>query len=59
MKRIIHFVLPFLLERNWHTGELEYSRTRLFYFGLAVGFIVLGLLVIAFLQSPVEYVRNS
>ena len=55
MRKLLEFTLPFLFERNWHTGELEYSRERVTLFCGAVGFIVLGILIIAFLQAPVEY----
>jgi hypothetical protein len=58
MKRFIHFMLPFLFERNWHTGELEYSRTRLFYFSMGIGFILLSIFIIWYLQSPVSYIKN-
>lgn len=59
MRKLIEFLFPFLFERNWHSGELDWSRDRVVLFCGAIAFVLLGLLIIAFLQSPVEYVVNS
>ncbi len=55
MRKIIEFLFPFLFERNWHTGEHEYVRERVVLFCGAVAFILIGLLIVAFLQAPVLY----
>jgi len=56
--RFLRFVFPFLFVRNWHEGNYEISRDRLVLFLVAIGFVLLGILIIAFLQSPVEYAAN-
>ena len=55
MRRLTEFLFPFLFERNWHSGELEWSRERVVLFCSALAFVALGILIVAFLQSPVEY----
>ncbi len=56
--RFLRFIFPFLFVRNWHEGTYEVSRDRLVLFLAAIGFILLGLLIITFLQSPVEYAQS-
>lgn len=49
------YVFSFLYIRNWHTGERELSPARLYIF---LGFVVLLLvatIMIAILNSPIEY----
>jgi len=58
MMRFLRFIFPFLFVRNWHDGNYEISRDRLVLFCAAIGFILIGLLIIAFLQSPVEYAQS-
>lgn len=53
--QLVKFVFPFLFARNWHTGELEFSRPRVALFAGMMLLIVLGLLIVAFLQAPVQY----
>ena len=53
--RILPFIFQFLYTRNWYTGEMELSRPRLFLFLGGVFLISLGILIVAFLQAPVEY----
>ena len=54
-KRFLPFVFSFLYTRNWYTGEMELSRPRLILFAAGVFLILLGVLIVAFLQSPVTY----
>ena len=53
----IRFVFSFLFVRNWHTGEMELSRSRMAIFSAALFLILLALTMISFLQSPVEFYR--
>ena len=53
----LRFVFSFLFVRNWHTGEMELSRSRMAIFAAAIFLILLALTMISFLQSPVEYNR--
>jgi hypothetical protein len=55
MRRLIQFLFPFLFVRDWHSGKQEVSRLRAFVFCVAVGFIVISIGAIAFLQAPVSY----
>lgn len=55
MRKLCEFLFPFLFERNWHTGEQEWSRYRVVLFVGAVGVVVIGILIAAFLQMPVNY----
>ncbi|MCA9366955.1 hypothetical protein KC887_01660 [Candidatus Kaiserbacteria bacterium] len=48
------FALSFLYVRNWHTGKRELSRPRLYVFLGVVAITVFALVLINFLQSPVE-----
>ncbi len=54
MKDFLHFAFGFLYTRNWNTGVMELSRTRVIIFCSAVLFLLLFLLVIGLLQAPVE-----
>jgi hypothetical protein len=54
----LRFVFSFLFVRNWHTGEMELSRSRTAIFAAAIFLILLALTMISFLQSPVEYYRS-
>lgn len=49
------FVFSFLYIRNWHTGKMELSRPRLIVFGAFLLLILVAMLMIAFLQIPIEY----
>jgi hypothetical protein len=51
------FVFSFLYVRNWHTGQLELSRPRVALFVSGIILLILGLLIINFLQTPVTYER--
>lgn len=50
------FVFSFLYVRNWHSGEMELSRTRVALFSASLFLIVLALTLITFLQTPIVYV---
>ncbi len=50
------FVFSFLYVRNWHTGKLELSRPRLSIFFAMMFLVMLALVMILFLQAPVEYI---
>lgn len=56
--QLLKFLFPFLFVRNWHSGEEEISRPRMFAFCTAVGFILIGVIAIAILQMPVEYTQG-
>jgi len=49
----IKFVFSFLFVRNWHTGEMELSPSRMAIFCAAIFLVLLALTMISFLQSPV------
>lgn len=55
--RLSKFLFPFLFTRNWHTGEYELSEERAALFGGMLFLILLGVLIVAFLQAPVEYAQ--
>lgn len=57
--RIFRFILPFLFERNWHTGAWELSRVRLIIFCAGIALCLLGLFVAYMLQAPVVYTTPS
>lgn len=50
----VRFIFSFLYVRNWHTGELELSRSRMAIFCAALFLVLLALTMIHFLQAPVE-----
>ena len=51
----IQYVFRFLYVRNWHTGQRELSRRRLYWcIGIGVAFLLAGLLVYL-AQLPVVY----
>lgn len=52
----IRFAFSFLYERNWHTGEMELSRTKVALFSAGIFLLLLALAIISVLQAPVEYV---
>jgi hypothetical protein len=49
------FVFSFLYVRNWHTGHLELSRSRVALFAGGLFLLLLGMLLATFLQAPVVY----
>lgn len=55
--RLSRFLFPFLYARNWYTGEYELSQMRVALFGGMLFLIVLAVLIVAFLQAPIEYSR--
>lgn len=55
MDPIIRFIFSFLYVRNWYTGKQELSRPRVTLFAAALFLLLLGLLIISFLQAPVSY----
>jgi hypothetical protein len=48
------YVFSFLFVRNWHTGEMELSRTRMTLFCALLFLVLLALTIITILQAPVE-----
>ena len=52
----IRFVFSFLYVRNWYTGEMELSRSRVAIFSSALLLVTLAVMIIAILQAPVEYI---
>lgn len=53
--QLFRFVFPFLYTRNWYTGAHELSRPRVVLFAGMLFLILLGILIIAFLQAPIVY----
>jgi uncharacterized membrane protein YidH (DUF202 family) len=51
----LRFVFSFLYIRNWHTGRMEISRSRLWLFLALIGLVCLALGIISFLQAPISY----
>ncbi len=51
----LQFIFFFLYVRNWHTGKLELSRTRLVATLLIVGSVIIFFSVLAVLQAPTVY----
>jgi hypothetical protein len=51
------FVFSFLFVRNWHTGEMELSRSRVALFAASIFLMLLALTLITFLQTPVIYTK--
>ena len=49
------FAFSFLFVRNWHTGEMELSRSRMAIFCAGIFLILLALTIISILQAPLEY----
>lgn len=54
----IKFIFSFLYVRNWHTGKMELSRSRMSIFSAAIFLVFLALTMISFLQAPLEYVSQ-
>jgi hypothetical protein len=54
MQSFLQFVFQFLYVRNWHTGERELSRSRVFLWSMILFLVLLALTLIMFLQAPVE-----
>ncbi len=52
----IRFTFSFLYVRNWHTGEMELSRSRMAIFCAGLFLVLLAITIISILQAPVEYV---
>tara|TARA_B100000745_G_scaffold277989_1_gene208775 strand:+ start:254 stop:427 length:174 start_codon:yes stop_codon:yes gene_type:complete len=50
------FIFSWFFIRNWHTGEHELSRPRVALAAAALFLLLLAFLMIAILQSPIEYV---
>lgn len=51
----LSFVFSFLYTRNWYSGKMELSRARLYVFTAGLFLILLGMVIVAFLQTPVSY----
>ncbi len=54
----IKYIFSFLFVRNWHTGQMEISRSRMSIFCAAMFLVLLALTMISFLQAPVEYISK-
>jgi len=52
----IRFVFSFLYVRNWHSGQMELSRSRVALFCGGIFLLLLALTIISILQVPVTYV---
>ncbi len=53
--RFLRIILPFLFVRNWYTGTMELSRSRVGLFVLfLIGFGIITAIIVT-LQAPVEY----
>lgn len=53
----VRFIFSFLFVRNWHTGDLELSRSRMAIFSAGIFLILLSLTIITVLQTPLEVVK--
>lgn len=54
---LLRFILPFLYTRDWYTGVYELSRPRVVLFCSMLFLVLLGIVIVAFLQAPIEYTR--
>jgi|GEM_PF-665184 len=54
MKDFTQFAFGFLYTRNWNTGQLELSRSRVTIFCTGIFMVLLSLTIISFLQAPIE-----
>lgn len=54
----IKFIFSFLYVRNWHSGQMEISRSRMSIFCAAIFLVFLALTMISFLQAPLEYIAK-
>ncbi len=54
----LRFVFSFLYTRNWHSGEMELSRERVFFLVGVVIIFLIATILITFLQTPVTYVAS-
>jgi hypothetical protein len=54
MKSFLSFTFSFLYTRNWYTGQLELSRSKMAIFCGGVFLLVVSLFVISVLQAPIE-----
>lgn len=54
----VKFIFSFLYVRNWHTGKMELSRSRMSIFSAAIFLVLLALTMISFLQAPLEYISK-
>jgi len=52
------FAFSFLYVRNWHTGQMELSRSRLAVFCCGMFLFLLALTLITILQAPVEFMAS-
>lgn len=50
------FAFSFLHVRNWHTGQMELSRSRMAIFSAGIFLILLAITMISILQAPAEYI---
>lgn len=50
---LLKFTFSFLYTRNWHSGELELSRSRMAIFCAGVFLVLLAVTLISILQAPV------
>jgi hypothetical protein len=53
--QVIRFIFPFLFVRNWHDGQWELSRARCVLFGLSLALVLVGIVLVYYLQAPVVY----
>ena len=54
----IKFTFSFLFVRNWYSGEMELSRSRLAVFCGGIFLVLLAVTMITVLQAPVEYIAS-
>lgn len=57
--KFLQFVFGFLYERNWHTGELEFSRPRVALFSAMLFLLLFGFFIVSILQTPTIYVAEG
>lgn len=49
------YIFSFLYTRNWHNGKMELSTPRVILMCAAIFLFVVAVLMIVFLQTPIEY----
>jgi hypothetical protein len=59
MKDFFRFAFSFLYTRNWHTGQKELSHSRLVILACTASFVVIAVVLISFLQAPIEVMAIS
>jgi hypothetical protein len=57
--RFFRILFPFLFIRNWYTGDLELSPTRVWLFVALLLLFVCATIILIVLQAPLEYASKT